>query len=189
MPKAKDAAAKTPGDDLAVVPARNENTMFAMAEEYRRVANILRDGDADDATIADTLEGEQWPLEKKAVAVTYVIRESALMVDNIDAEIARLKALKKRNEAKRDGLMSYVHRCMQVAGLTTLPAGTFTFSVRRNPPSVEVTDENAIPPHLMSVPEPVAPTPDKKAIADLLKTGKEVPGARFAAPSYTLHMK
>ena len=189
MPKAKDVAEKAPADDLVVVPARNENTMFAMAEEYRRVANLLRDGDADEATIADTLEGEQWPLEKKGVAVTYVIREADLMMDNIDAEIERLKALKKRNQTKRDGLMAYVHRCMQVAGLTSLPAGTFTFSVRKNPPSVEILDENAIPPELMNVPEPVAPTPDKKAIAKKLAAGEAVPGARHAMPTYRLEMK
>jgi hypothetical protein len=51
--------------------------------------------------------------------------------------------------------------------------------VRENPAAVEVYEPGLIPQQFMRQPEPPPPSPDKTAIKDALKAGKDVPGCRL----------
>ena len=57
-----------------------------------------------------------------------------------------------------------------------LPNGS-TMGIKLNPPSVEIFSAADIPPELYDDPKP--PQPSRSKIADVLRTGLPVPGARF----------
>jgi hypothetical protein len=59
------------------------------------------------------------------------------------------------------------------------------FTLKKNPPKVEVFDESALPGEYINY----VPTPDKRKIADDLSAGKQIPGARYADPSQRLEIK
>lgn len=164
-------------------------TMFELAEEFRELAARLYDTDQEEQAIIDTLEGAQYPMEQKAKAISFVLRAAQIDIDAHAAELKRLDDRKTALEAHKDRLMAYVHAAMMKADIKKLPAGSYTFTSKKNPPKVEITDQAALPVQFLSFPEIPPPTPDKKAIAAALKAGEPVPGAREGMPTYRLEWK
>lgn len=152
-------------------------TLFEIAQEYRNITDVLMDSGVDEQTLADTLEGEAWPLELKAQNYAFVVR-------NLEATAAAIKeaeaSMKKRRELleKRAAyLKERLKTGMEIAGVSKIECPHFALSIKNNPAGVDVFEERLIPAEFMRQPEPPPPAPDKKAIAEALKAGKEVPGA------------
>jgi hypothetical protein len=135
--------------------------------------------DLDDATLSDTLESLGGELQVKAVSVGCFIRNleaTAAQIKDAEAQMAaRRKALENRAARVKD----YLHASMLVAGVDKIECALFRLSVRNNPPAVEVYDALSIPAQYMRQPELPPPAPDKKALAEALKRGEEVPGVRL----------
>jgi hypothetical protein len=158
-------------------------TLFEIAREYRHITDVLMDSGADEQTIKDTLEGEAWPLELKAQNYGFVIRNLQATAASIKDAEEQMKARRQAIEKRAAALMERLKTGLEVAGVQKLETPHFALTIKKNPPSVEVWDERQIPAEFMRValpPPPPAPAPDKKAIADAIKAGKDVPGALLA---------
>lgn len=157
--------------------------LYAITNEYLALAEKLADGDFDAQTIADTIEasGITDELAVKAQGIEHVARGAEAHNLAIDAEIARLQALKAHRVKVAAGLRVYLLDNMQRAGIEKIECPLFSISIRKNPPSVEILDQLSLPEKYMVTPEPKPPVaaPDKKAIAAALKAGEEVTGARL----------
>lgn len=108
-------------------------------------------------------------------------------IDSIDKEIARLQMLKRVKENKSDWAKKYLKDNMNRTGITKIEAPTFTVSIAKNPPSVKIVDEEALPAEYVEI----RPTThiDKKAILVALKAGKEVSGAILVDDKTNLRVK
>ena len=155
------------------------NTLYDIAAEYRQTADKLADLDLDEQTIADTLEGMSGALEVKAQNVVMFARNLEATATAIKEAETAMAARRKAIEHRAAGLRRYALSAMQVAGVQSIECPYFKLSVRKNPPAVEVFDAAQIPAQFMRTPEPPPPAPDKKAITEAIKAGKEVPGARL----------
>jgi len=150
--------------------------LYVIANEYRDAAIKLADLDLDEQTIADTLEGLSGELELKAQNVAYFVRNLESTVEAINAFTKAQQQRAKAIEARAEGLRRYLQGCMEATGITKIESPGITLSFRKS--SVVVIDEpELIPAEFMRQPEPPPPAPDKKAIADAIKAGKEVQGA------------
>ena len=71
-------------------------SLYLLTGQYLQLANTLADGDFDPTTIADTIEasGITDDIAAKAQGIEYVARGAEAHNAAIDAEIARLQALK-----------------------------------------------------------------------------------------------
>lgn len=96
--------------------------------------------------------------------------------ETVDREIARLTVRKKAVQNLQRRLKEYTKMCMERAGKTKLDFGAVTVSVHRNPPSVEVRDEKAVPVRFITI-IPEQHVIDKKALLEALKAGEKVEGA------------
>ena len=157
------------------------NTLYDIAAEYRQTADKLADLDLDEQTIADTLEGMSGALEVKAQNVVMFARNLEATATAIKEAETAMAARRKAIEHRAAGLRRYALSAMQVAGVQSIECPYFKLSVRKNPPAVEVFDAAQIPAQFMRTPEPPPPAPDKKAITEAIKAGKEVPGARLVS--------
>lgn len=157
------------------------NTLYDIAAEYRQTADKLADLDLDEQTIADTLEGMSGELEVKAQNVVMFARNLEATATAIKEAETAMAARRKAIEHRAAGLRRYALSAMQVAGVQSIECPYFKLSVRKNPPAVEVFDAAQIPAQFMRAPEPPPPAPDKKAITEAIKAGKEVPGARLVS--------
>lgn len=158
----------------------NAPTLYQIAAEYRNIADVLMDIDADEQTIKDTLEGESWPLEQKAQNYGFVIR-------NIEATAAAIKEAEKQMADRRKALENRAKYLterlktgMEIAGVTRLTCPHFDIKIANNPASVDIYELGLIPATFMRQPEPPPAVPDKTAIKAAIQAGQEVPGAMLA---------
>lgn len=157
------------------------SSLFNISGQYMQLANKLADGDFDLATISDTIEGSGLVDEfnDKAQALVYVARGAVAHNAAIDAEIARLQALRARRNAIESGVLKYLLDNMQRTGISKIDCPLFSISVANNPPSVDVYDPLSLPSQYMRQPDTPPPAPDKTAIKTALKAGVEVQGAKL----------
>lgn len=157
--------------------------LYTLTNSYLALAEKLADGDFDAQTIADTIEasGITDELGVKAAGIEFVARGAEAHNLAIDAEIARLQALKAHRSKVAAGLRSYLLDNMQRAGIERIDCPLFTVSIKKNPPAVDIYDILSLPKQFMVTPEPKPPVaaPDKAAIKKAINAGEDVPGAKL----------
>jgi hypothetical protein len=154
--------------------------LYVIAAEHRRMVDALMATDNDAQTIADTIEAESHPLEVKAQNVAYAIKTLDANADAIEAAAKEMVARAKSIRNRASHIREYLKTCMEIAGVTKIECPHFALSIKKNPESVDIFEEKLIPAEFMKTPEPPPPSPDKAAIKEALKAGKEVPGAMLA---------
>lgn len=159
------------------------SSLFNLTGQYLALAHQLADGDFDPQTVADTIDasGITDSIAEKAQALEFVARGAESHNAAIDAEIARLVALKAHRSKTADALRDYIKRSMEAMQIERIECPLFAISIRKNPDAVKVLDEDQIPAEFMVTPKPKPPVaaPDKKAIAAAIKAGQDVPGAKL----------
>lgn len=153
-------------------------TLFALTTEYRDAAMKLAELDMDAQTVADTLESLSGELETKAQGVAFMVRsleaDAAAVKQWAKDAAERAKALENRAENLRD----YLSRCMEASGIEKISGPGVALSWRASS-AVVIDEPGLIPSEFMRVKPAPDPEPDKKAIADAIKAGAEVPGAHI----------
>lgn len=155
--------------------------IYALTQEYRTLAVRLAEGEFDEQTVADTIEASGLPeqIGEKAQGCEMVARTFEADIPTIDAEIKRLQELKKARQARADALRDYLLRNMIAGDIQVIECPLFRISIAKNPPAVEVFDEKQIPADYFVSPPPPPPQLDKKLVAQALKDGFDVPGAKL----------
>lgn len=157
--------------------------LYALTNQYLALAEKLAEGDFDLQTIEDTIEasGITDELVVKAQGCEFIARGALAHHDAIDAEIARLTALKASRDKAAQAMRDYIKVCMERAGIEKIDCPLFKLTIKKNPPAVEVIDSLSIPKKYMKTPEPKPPiaAPDKAAIKAALQAGEDVPGAKL----------
>ena len=154
--------------------------LYVLAQDYRAAAEKLADLDLDEQTIADTLEGLSGDLEVKAVNTAMVARNMQGLAAQIKEAEQAMAARRKALESRAERLTAYLLANMQHAGISKIESPHFCLSIKNNPAAVDINEPGLIPAEFMRQPEPPPPSPDKTAIKEAIKAGKEVPGAHLA---------
>lgn len=153
--------------------------LYKIADDYLVAMNRLQDMEIDEQTIADTLEGMAGELEVKATNVAMFVRNLEASADAIKSAEGDMAARRKAIENRAKRVKEYLQSQMTRTGITKIECPHFKLAIQDNPPSVVIDAESQIPAEFMKTPEPPPPSPDKKAISDAIKSGKEVPGAHL----------
>lgn len=157
--------------------------LFQISNQYLELAEKLASLDLDVETIEDTVEasGLVDDFTDKAQALEFVARGAVAHNPAIDAEIARLTALKASRERVAAGLRKYLLDNMIRTGISKISCPLFSISIANNPPATDVFDPLSLPAEFMRLPEPKPPVaaPDKTAIKAALQAGEDVPGAKL----------
>ena len=152
-------------------------TLYDISSDYLQALDLFTDPEADIPLEAalDTLEGIEGQLQEKAVNV-------AKFMQNLDAAAKAIKEAEQQMAKRRKAIENrarwikdYLKQNMEAAGITKIESPWFSLSIQKNPPSVEVLDESALPEDYKT--EVVTVTIDKAAIKEALKEGEDVPGA------------
>ena len=157
------------------------NALYQLTGQYLELADRLANMDLDAQTVADTIEasGITDEIAVKAQGIELVARTAELHCPAIDTEIERLLALKAQRQRVAAGLREYLKANMEGAGIEKIECPFFKFSIRKNPPAVDLFDPGQLPAEYWYTPKQPEAKPDKEAIKALLKSGKDVPGARL----------
>ena len=149
-------------------------TLYEMTAQAQALRDMLDAEEIDEQTFSDTLEAIG--AEEKVNSYCQIIRE--LDGDNaaIKAEIERLKKRIEHNTSSIDRMKQALDGFMVASGKKKEKTPFFTVSYRKSQ-SVDVVDATAIPTEYIKVKTETAP--DKVAIKEALKSGKEVAGCQL----------
>lgn len=152
--------------------------LYLIANEYRDAAAKLADLDLDEQTFVDTLESLSGDLEVKAQSVAYMVRNLEVTAAAIKVHEAEQAQRRKAIESRAEALRRYLANCMESVGIQKIegPGVRLTF---RKSSAVVIDGVDLIPAEFMRQPEAPPPAPDKKAIGDAIKAGREIPGAHI----------
>ena len=129
----------------------------------------------------DTLDGMEQELVRKAENVAVYIKNMESEAKTLKAEEDKLKSRRqaKENAAKR--MREYLMDCMKQANISKIDEPRAVISLRNNPESVEISDENDFISWANEDHDEYlrykAPEINKTAVKNALKSGAEIPFA------------
>lgn len=145
--------------------------LYNIKSEYLAIAHELTEGELT-PELEQALIITQENLQEKAINYGYVIKNFESEVDIIEEEIKRLNALKKARQNAVDKLKNNISDAMQLFGILEVKAPTFKMNFRKSE-SIEIFEglDNEF------ITEKVSYQPDKIAIKNAIKEGRQVNGA------------
>jgi len=160
-----------------VSDARHElHRATAAARTLRaHLADVLADGDEDEALIRDSIEGGT-DLHEAIAGAAALVLETEGHLARIKMIAARLEDRKRRYEARVRNVRTAVSVAMEMGELKSLELPFGTVSQRSKPRALILKDEAAVPSAYFVTPPPKL---DRKALAAALKDGGAIPGAEL----------
>lgn len=147
--------------------------LYELSEAFLNIQELIENGEDG---LEDTLESVNLAIEDKLENVAKVIKNLEAEVSSFKEEEKRLAERRKPIENNIKHLKQYAENAMLVTGDKKIKAGLFTFSIQKNPPSVNVFN-NVIVPKKYFI--PVDPKLDKTKIKEDIKNGESVPGVEM----------
>lgn len=154
-------------------------TLYEIADDYRRALDFDIDSEVDAEALTALLGEITDRFENKAAAVVAYIRNISGEAKAFKDESARLAAKGVALERRAASLESYLEHEMRRCNLIECKAGIASLKFVKNPWSVEIDPGVTLPPEYMRQPPTPPPAPDKKLLAEDLKAGKVIEGARL----------
>lgn len=152
-------------------------TLYDLTGKYLQLAELAEE--TDPQLFSDTMDSITDAIEDKAVGYAKVDKELAKDEKALKDEASRLSARAKSISNNRKILKQNLQEAMETTGKTKIKTNEFTIYIQNNPVSVKLVDESKIPAYLTKTDI----VPDKTRIKQLLKEGKDVPGAELSAGS------
>ena len=153
-----------------------KTTLYQIENDYQTLMNEIEeaDGELTEEQI-NALTINEGQLKQKTVSYLEVIRSKEAFNLNVDNEIKRLQAIKKRNNTLVDRLNNSLLDAVKLFGDIT--CGTLTFTTRKSE-SIIIENEDLIDYNYKN--QKMTITVDKVAIKKAIKEGKEVLGASLS---------
>jgi hypothetical protein len=123
---------------------------------------------------ADMIEGSL-DAEKVMSRIMSHLFEAEEMLDGMKPRFEDLTESKKRWERRKEFCRALAQRVLEASGRPRIELPEATVSKQSGKESVEITNVDDLPQGTFAIER----KPDKKAIAEQLKAGNDVPGARL----------
>lgn len=156
---------------------KTDIALYQLADEYIVALEKLQDLDLPEQVVADTLEGLAGELETKATSVAAFVRNLESAAEQIKSAEERMAARRKHIEARAEHVRAYLCVQMLRTNIKRIDSPWFSIALRQNPGRVLI--EGEVPAHYLVQPPAPPPHADKRRIAEDLKDGIDVPGARL----------
>lgn len=182
------AAGKSKGTEL-VERSRNELMHELFTDMFDSLLEQSQMTPEQQSALAQYLENGQSDaplpvLAKRDTCAMFMARWEA-EAEFIRAQEIQLAARRHEIEKVIRCLKESIRIQMENWGVRKVEGRVHRFSIRKNPPRVEIYDEAVLPGEFLNY----EPKPDKLAIAAALEAGREVPGARWADATTRLEVK
>jgi hypothetical protein len=154
-------------------------TIFEIGNEYQNIIALIEQNNGE---MSDDLHeayiNSRDELNNKAKAYIYVIRNKENLISNIDAEIDRLKEMKKCTENEIDRIKNFLSMAVDTFG--NFETGLHKISNRISK-SVEITNIDELPKEYLK--EKIEISADKTAIKKAIESGINISGALLVTKS------
>lgn len=154
-------------------------TLHELTEEFQQLLALAEDPETDEQILADTMEGIEGELEDKAQNYAIIIQELQSEAYKVKAEIDRLQLRKKSLENNIQRMKDSLEKAMRATDKLKFKTELYSFSIRKNPPSVVLADNfdiNEVDAEYIKFADPEL---DKTKVKEALKAGTELGWARL----------
>ena len=141
-------------------------TLYQLTDDYLTLLEMAEDPDMDEQALMDTMEGIDGAFEDKADGYARVMAEIEGRMDVIEMQEKRLANRRKTLLKNYRRMKAALQDAMKATGKTKFKTDLFSFSVRKNPPSVVIDNMTCVPSEYLVPQDPVV---DKKAVIQMLK--------------------
>lgn len=158
-------------------------SLYQISRDYQAVLELE---DMSPQAIRDTLEGIGGEFNDKAVNLVMYTFNVNSDVLQIEAEIDRLKAIKRAKENRIENLRDYLKVNMAACGISKIEHSLFTITLRKPGKKVNIIDERLLPDEYVEVETTIKPK--RTELSRDLKEGKAIPGAELidSEPALTI---
>ena len=143
--------------------------LYQLTDAYAELAALLDECESEEeaAQLWAQMDEVGASIAEKADNYARFLRNKQAEVDGLGKEIERLQKRKRSAENRIEQLREHMKFAMGVAGATEIRTTLGKWTMRRNPPRVEVIDESEIAPEFFD------PQPPKLSKSKLLKHWKD----------------
>ena len=165
--------------------------LYEISTELSQINEMLVEAQGEMSTeIEQRLDELKMTLVEKATGIRKIVAMIEADSTARNAEIKRLQTISKIHENGLNRLKAYIKKNMEIADLKKIDTPIGTFSIAKNPSSVEsIESALELTPEQYRVPIPATWTPDKKLIKSDLEEGYEVPGWKLVSDKTNLRIK
>lgn len=157
--------------------------LYEISETRLRFLEAIESGEIPEEAIADTLAGIDGEFDEKADDIACYIKTLLSESQAIKSEIDTLTERAATKKHKADKLTDYLFQQFKLSGKSKLETARNVLSIRKNPPSVQIENEESFVmwakgnnADLLTFKDP---TPNKKEIKIALQSGAKIPGAKL----------
>lgn len=154
-------------------------SLYQLSGDYLQALDFLTDPemDFDSDAVTNTLEGLAFEVETKAINVAKFLRNMEVTAEAMKVAESDMAKRRKAIENRVLWLKGYLKGSMETTGISKIECPYFKLSIAKNPASLEIFDDAAIPEEFKRT-ETVTVL-DKGAIKAALSSGREVTGAKL----------
>lgn len=152
-------------------------TLYDLTGKYLQLAEFAEE--TDPQLFSDTMDSITDAIEDKAVGYAKVDKELAKDEKALKEEAKRLTDRAASIARNRKNLKGNLQEAMESTGQSKIKTPEFTIYIQNNTPALRIFDEGEIPAYLGKT----TTVPDKSRIKQMLKEGKDVPGAELITGS------
>jgi len=146
--------------------------LYELTSNFNQLQQIIEDG-ADQEAIHDTLQAIDEAIDDKVQGAALLIRNIEAQAEAIKVEEKRLADRRKFFENNCKNIKDYLYQQMVAVDKRRVKGALVTVGIQKNPASLEIAADAAIPPEYMITQEPKV---DKKALLAAVKDGMQWDG-------------
>lgn len=120
-------------------------SLYALKKQYEDVLQFEVDNEEDAMAMIALLDEASDDVEVKIAKIGHVMKTLDYETDALKAEEKELAAKRKTRESKRKRLEKYCFDTMKAVGLTKVDQIDRVVSIQKNPPSLHIVSEDAVP--------------------------------------------
>ncbi len=159
-------------------------TLYELTGKYNQLLELSED--IDPKLFNDTMDSITDVINDKAVSYVKVMKDMDQKISEIQGQMEPFEKEAKRLQKRIDSITKNKNRLkgvlsdsMEETNTPKIKTAEFTIWIQNNQPALHIVDESKIPAYLSKT----TTVPDKTRIKQLLKEGKEIPGAELSAGS------
>ena len=151
--------------------------LYELTEMYKNIWDLVEDDEIDLDTLEKALSNIEDNIEAKAENMAKLIKGIDGDINTLKEEENRLAKKRRALENKQKNIKEYLEMQLKVMEIDKVKTPLFTVALQKNPPSVNITNEDLIPDQFKKTVTTVSVV--KKDLLEALKSGQVIEGAEI----------
>ncbi|AUN23790.1 hypothetical protein RSJ21_00375 (plasmid) [Clostridium botulinum] len=149
--------------------------LYELTQNYNNLLELVDNPEVPVEMLKESLDNIGEEIDIKLENVAKVIKSIEVDAKGLKEEEKRLAERRKSLENRIVNLKEYAENSMKATGKEKIKGKVFTLGIQKNPPSVDVVDEDNIPDKYFITEKKLV----MKDVLEVLKRGEKVPGAKL----------